>query len=376
MLGVAYTNTEYERLALSNPLNLSDGHARQDLTPAQAEIIESAPGMYRDARTRPLVNIEQEFIDYFFDCAAQNPFPARRRVFLSYSASSAISLVSQACRLRGLDVILIEPCFDNIRHLLMTAGVGVVACSEEMLGDPSAMRDVLGPGKALWIVQPNNPTGHCLVEEQFRRLVDVVVAAKSTLIVDFSFRFFGRDLYRWQQYRAFDAAGLDYVCIEDTGKTWPVADMKAGLTVASPTWADLIHRLHDQLLLSVSPWTLLILSQFMCDALRRGVPNAVRAEIDRNRGVVLDLVRERLVTRAGRWSDNAPLEFLTLPAGASALAFWDGLRRVGVDVLPGHNYYWSDATKGRSQFRVPLARPRVEIDQAVPRLRAALQALA
>ncbi|WP_211256712.1 hypothetical protein, partial [Actinoalloteichus caeruleus] len=59
-LGSAEGNlTQIEYLALNSPLNLADGHARQDLTPSQASIIDELPSLFLKASEQPVDDLER-----------------------------------------------------------------------------------------------------------------------------------------------------------------------------------------------------------------------------------------------------------------------------------------------------------------------------
>ena len=364
-MALRYTNTEFERLALANVINLSDGHARQTLSSKQRAIFASTDQYLEELHGRTQDDIESEFIELFLSCARQESSWDIRRQYLNYSASSALSLAALLCRQRGRRALLIEPCFDNIRHLLLAHQVEVEAISEETLTNPAELREKLGPDVMLWIVQPNNPTGFCLDEQTFNQLADVLEESGAGLVVDFTFRFFAPSLYEWRQYDLFDRTGIDYIAIEDTGKTWAAADLKVGMTVCSQSLAPMVHELHDQLLLNVSPLTLMILIEFLRDSELQGVASAVRSEVDRNRATVRRLVDDNLVALASQMCGNVPLELLELPPTLDAMDFWKSLRSRRVDILPASNYYWTSPFRGRNQFRIPLSRPRFVIDEAV-----------
>lgn len=360
------TNTEFERLALENRINLSDGHARQPLSPRQRQILATTATHLEEARQRPHPDIESEFLELFLSCAGQARNADFSRQYLNYSASSAIALAAQLCRLRGQRALLIEPCFDNIRHLLISHGVAVEAVPEEALFDVTGLSGRLDPRTALWIIQPNNPTGFCLSQSEFETVAEAVAASGATLVIDFTFRFFATSLYQWRQYDFLDQLGVDYLAIEDTGKTWSAADFKVGLTICAHSSAHMVHTLHDQLLLNLSPVLLLMLRDFLLESVRCGVAASVREVVDQNRAVVRRMIDEGLVRSAAVASHNVPLEFLELPESLSAFDLWSALRPLGVDVLPGANYYWSRGNGGRNLFRVPLSRPRPEISEAIP----------
>lgn len=366
------TNTEYERLALTSRVNLSDGHARHTLSDRQREIVGSTLELLTESLSQHQQEMEAEFISNFFLCAAQDVLGERLSSFFSYSSSCAIKMAAQYCRLQGLNVHLIEPCFDNIRHLLETEGVTVIPIREEELLDPDLVARRLNPASALWLVQPNNPTGFCMEQPLFTELIQKVAEQKSTIVIDFCFRFFADSLKRWDQYRTLVASKATFLCLEDTGKTWSLADIKVGVTVCSADSATLIHRLHDELLLSVSPLHLLLLTEFIRDTRKYGIYETVRHEIEMNRCLVHALVERGQLLHPSHECHNVPMEILGLPHEMPSTTFWSELRRRGVDILPAHNYFWSHPEEGRSLFRIPLSRPLPEIKVAVPIIEQAL----
>ncbi len=368
-----FTNTEYERLALASKINLSDGHARLPLTVDQRATIARTLEIFDEVMRTPQEDLEAVFIASFFSCAGQVVRKSARGPFLNYSSSAAIKIAAQYCRIMGLQVLLIEPCFDNIRHILLTEGVRVVALEEEMLADTDTIASIAGPGKAIWIVQPNNPTGFALDRAQFEELVQVLSEAGSTLIVDYCFRFYMRQLGTWDQYRTLTDSRCSYIAIEDTGKTWGLSDIKVGVTVCSADASDLLSRLHDELLLNVSGLHLALLTAFIEDSMLNGLNMSIRQPIEDNRRLIHELVGPGLFGHASDYCCNVPMEFLRLPGESDAINFWKELRASGVDVLPASNYYWTDTTLGRDSLRVPLARDPVDLKAAIPRLQQALR---
>jgi aspartate/methionine/tyrosine aminotransferase len=368
-----FTNTEYERLALAGKINLSDGHARLPLTADQRAIIARTLEIFDDVMRTPQEDLEEVFISSFFACAGQNVRNSAHGPFLNYSSSAAIKIAAQYCRIMGLQVFLIEPCFDNIRHILLTEGVRVTALPEAALADIGSIAAVAGPDKAVWLVQPNNPTGFMLDRIHFEELVQVLSEAGSTLIVDYCFRFHARQLGTWDQYSMLSDSRCSYITIEDTGKTWGFSDIKTGVTVCSMDASELLRRLHEELLLNVSGLHLAILTAFINDSMRNSLDVVVRQPIEENRGLIHGLVQSNLFSHASPYCHNVPMEFLRLPCEYDAIHFWRELRANGVDILPAANYYWTDTTLGRDSLRIPLARDPADLRAAIPRLRNALR---
>jgi aspartate/methionine/tyrosine aminotransferase len=356
-----FTNTEYERLALDGGVNLSDGHARLPLDDIQRSIIATIPQIFDSLADENYEQLERDFIQAFFTLSGQKEAANSEGVFLSFSASSALKMVSQVCRRRRLSILLIEPVFDNIRHFLEFEDVPLVAVGERQLLSPDLLPRH-SETAALWIVLPNNPTGFCLSEAQFRDLVMECQTRGYPLIVDASFRLHAETLVSWDMYRILRSSGLDYIVVEDTGKTWSLHDIKVGITLSSSRFAHELHVLHDQLLLNVSPLHLRILTQFIHDTQRRGLEATIRGPVKRNRRVVHELADSSILKHCGNCR-NVPLELLGVPANVDAHSFWAACRREGVEVLPAQNYYWTSQT-GRHLFRIPLARPTSELIRA------------
>lgn len=367
-----YTLSEYERLALENRVNLSDGHARHTLSTRQRDVIGKTLHYFDVSLTVPQKDVEKDFLSWFFCCAAQGVVSDGLDTFLTFSSSSAIKMAAQYCRMSGLTVYLIEPCFDNIFHILRTEGVNVKPVYEAHLGDLDFVDQLLGPSVALWLVQPNNPTGFCIDEPLFKQLISKVAEKKSTLIIDFCFRLYADNLRLWDQYRYLNESEIKFICFEDTGKTWSLADIKVGISVCSRDIAPLIYRLHDELLLNISPLQLILLTEFIKDSLTNGFYDSVRHPIETNRALIHNLVDQGLIIHASEWCQNVPMELLRLPDQILSSVFWSALRQRGVEVLPATNYFWSRAMEGTSLFRIPLSRPRRDFDVAIPIMRQTL----
>lgn len=373
-LGRGATNTEYERLAQAGGINLSDGHARTPLDSMQRKKLLGSVEERFVARPDLQVDVERAFLDAFFQLAGQPSASTIEEVYLTFSSSSAIKMAARACREAHLTVLLIEPCFDNIYHLLISEGVDVRSISEPMLreGDIEGM---LNSNTALWLVQPNNPTGMLLSASRLTSLMVACATSGATFVCDFAFRMHS-PLVDWDQYAILKQLGVAFMCFEDTGKFLSTQDLKAGVTVSSPHFSGVLHRLHDELLLSVSPVHLAVLTSLINDVVDRGSGPTFRDVVERNRDRVHGLVEDTVLEHRASSCENVPMEVLTLPPALSALEFWSEARRNGVEVLPGSNYYWSGRESPLGEFfRLPLARPEDEVEYACSVIASTLRAL-
>ena len=149
--------THIERLALHSPINLADGHARQSLHPATMSAVVERFSALMSAPV-DVTEIEGEFLDAL---TARSGVPYNRpRTWISYSASIAIDIVAKLLTRRGLRVGLVAPTFDNLSALIERNGTELVAVPEEWLTPTVDFDRLMSLGlSALFVVQPNNPTG-------------------------------------------------------------------------------------------------------------------------------------------------------------------------------------------------------------------------
>jgi aspartate/methionine/tyrosine aminotransferase len=364
------TSTTYERRSLDVGLNLSDAHSRQPLTASQQRIVERFPALFAEACRRTQFDLEEDFIDEFLALANQSRRYPYERYLLSYSASSAVTMLASYCvRLRKA-VALIEPVFDNISSILRREGVILEVLPEELLtrDDPSADLSKLA-SDLIWIGSPNNPTGSYLDRRQFGRLVEFCATRGKTLVVDCCFRFFCRDMRSWDQYELLKSSGVSFVMIEDTGKTWATAEMKVGMVVCSDDVYPEMYRLHDDLLQCVSPFHLVVLTEFLRDTQASGFEATVLHYIGINRELVQRECSSAVLEPINPVERGATVEWIQIHAPFSGEDLWKALAAVGVYILPGSNFYWHVPSKGQRFVRIALARDPAIVSQAVPMIK-------
>ncbi len=360
------TSTTYERRSLDQAINLSDAHCRQPLTSTQIDIIDRFPELFHEARKWSQSKLEEVFIRAFMNLADEPIHQDFSRYMLSYSASSAITMVVSHCARAGKRVALIEPVFDNISSILLRENVEVVPLSEkdctvEQL--PVALAR-LEPA-VVWLVSPNNPTGWVLSEPEFRILVQYCVDHRCTLVLDASFRFFSPAPIGWSQYEILEDSGVSYIMLEDTGKTWSSSEIKVGLTVCSPDMYAGMYRLHDDLLQSVSPFHLRVLTEFIQDSARNGIENSILPAVSKNRAILRSVLSDGNLEFITEMQSPVSVDWLRLPEGSDCEVFVHDAIRNGVHILPGTNFFWHQREQGRNLVRVALARdPQLMLEGA------------
>jgi aspartate/methionine/tyrosine aminotransferase len=363
------TSTEYERHSISYSvnINLSDGHAHQPATPSQARIIQRFPELYYEANQSSQYDLEIRFIEAFLRLGGQSRVNPYSRYFLSYSASSAITMLAGYFRRTNRQVALIEPCFDNIPSILRREDVGLQVLSEEWLMDPDLeARLATLQADVIWIVMPNNPTGLVVSEEVFRSILHSCLRTRRTFVCDFCFRFFCPSMYRWDQYAALQDSNVSYATIEDTGKTWSTSEMKFGILTCSDDLYPAMHRFHDDLLLNVSPFHLKVLTDFVEDSARTGLDETILHYTQANRQTLKQAFAGSVLKSVTSEDAPIPLEWVQICASYTDKDLWRALTDRGVHILPGSNFYWHTPGKGKSYVRIPLARDPAIVAQAAP----------
>jgi aspartate/methionine/tyrosine aminotransferase len=356
--GGARTLTAWEWRGLHHDFNLADGHAHQSLHSTQDVIVRDFPELFLAAEKQPQTTHEERFATTFFSLAGQSSAPTTLPALMHYSASVATdvvakSLVASGCRRVGL----LTPTFDNIPMLLRRVGLTLRPCSEADVWS-SDCAAVLAGVDALFLVLPNNPTGREPTATEFQRLVAATSHAGVKLICDCSFRLFGL-LHEWDQYEiVLQHPGLDFVFIEDTGKTWPTADLKAGFLCASHGLYPTLSEISDEILLNVSPFTLSLLERFAAvESTGDAHPTSfLCADTAATNRTYLRRVLAGSPLRIECSSSRISVEWLRLPSGWHSVSLTAWLAEKGIAILPGGPFHWDDPQRGGSFIRIALMR--------------------
>src|SRR4051794_12935872 len=116
--------TAFQRRAMSGAFNLADAHARQTLSVAESRIIDELSDIFRVAAVADPVDLEAEVFDAIASLTGQR-HSVRFPRFPCLSASVATEIVANLLRSRGMNLHLVEPCFDNIPDILRRHGVSL-----------------------------------------------------------------------------------------------------------------------------------------------------------------------------------------------------------------------------------------------------------
>ena len=344
--------TQMAERAIDAAVNVSDGHPRQTPTPAQAAIVGALPELFEEARTTPLETIEARAHDAFFSALGQHgALSEPRRILSAYASSVAMDVLARFLASRTSDVGLVHPTFDNIPDLLRAWSLRLTPVEEdELVGGTLDALDRVG---ALFVTNPNNPTGTCVGAARLAEVAQECARRGVVLVLDTSFRGFDRRA-QYDTYAVLDATDVEYVVIEDTGKLWPVLELKIGFLVAS----DAIHReIADALsdiMLNVSPVISALVTRLAADAVDGGF-DQLHGLIERNRTLLANAIDGSGASLACPDS-RVSVALVRLPDGVSGVRLTSTLRRRGLHVFPGHLFHWAQPGDGDRFLRVALAR--------------------
>jgi aspartate/methionine/tyrosine aminotransferase len=340
-------------------LNLTDGHARLVLSEQQAAIVARIPEMFAEASRRPFPVIEREAHAAFFRAMGQHSAPVGSgRILSCYSSTLATDILARALPF-GATVAVLHPTFDNIADLFVTRGLSLVPLSEEALLE----RNWPGPRvSAIMVTHPNNPTGLVTPEGHLRSLAAHAARHSQIVIVDASFRGQVRDA-QYDMYAVLDDADADWVIIEDTGKLWPVHELKVGLLAYSKRTKLPIERAFSESLLSASPVVLQLVKALAEDWAEGGYERA-RALLDRNRAVVRTAIEPVGLRLADPASQISVARIELPPRGPDSSLLYKEMLARGMHVLPCAPFHWADPQSGLRYIRLSLARPFATVESA------------
>jgi aspartate/methionine/tyrosine aminotransferase len=353
------TAMEVDALSDDGGLNLTDGHARLDLTAEQSAIVARLPEMFATATQKSFSEIELAAHRAFFQAIGQHTAPiGTGRILSCYSSTLATDIVARALP-RGATIAVLHPTFDNIADLFVTRGLAVVPLTEPQL---LAKAWPAAPVRAVVITLPNNPTGLVMPPRHLRSLAENAVVLGQTVIIDASFRGQVRDA-QYDTYALLDDVGVDWITIEDSGKLWPTHELKIGMLAFSERTQLPIERAFSESLLAASPVVLQLVEKLAADWVDGGYDRAMEL-VERNRAVVRDTISAAGLQLADPTSQISVAR-IELPAdGPDSATLYEDMCRRGVHVLPCAPFYWADPEAGLRYIRISLARPFDMVEKA------------
>lgn len=372
--------TQHEIRALATRYNLADAHTHQRQSASQHKIVSRLPELWYESEEGLQSTYEERFMDAFFRLHGQETARRMRRTMLSYAASISTMVAGMFLRQRRMSVSLVEPCFDNLHDVLANLGVPLYPIDESVLHDPDTIYAQLKRQvrtDALFLVDPNNPTGFTLLQYGRRGFEEVLRFCRDhnkLLLIDFcfaSFTLFDEKLTRFDMYEMLEASGVTYLAIEDTGKTWPVQDAKAAMITSSRDIQEAVYNIHTSVLLNVSPFVLNMLTHYVEDSITDRL-HSVRGVLDRNREVAREALQGSILEYQEPVAKVSVAWFRLDTPDLTASELQRELAEQDLYVLPGRYFYWSQPSRGESHVRLALAREPEMFAAAITRMRGLL----
>lgn len=374
--------TQHEIAALKTRFNLADAHTHQSQSRSQRGIVESLPSLWYRAENQTQYQSEQEFIETFYRFHGQHRALQRKdEIYLVYAASIGMHITATYLKKHNMRVGLIEPCFDNLHDLMKHMQVPMSPLGELLFRDHSAIYGNLVEHAidldALVLVDPNNPTGFSLFSpgpEAFLEVVRFCVDYDKLLVMDLCFAAFiltsGQP--RCDVYAILEDAGVRYIAMEDTGKTWPLQDAKCATIMASRDLNEDIYNIVTSVLLNVSPFILNLITRYVEDS---GADDfaSVRQVLETNRRCAREHLDLPLLGYCEPMVETSVAWFQIKDPAVSADALQDYLLQRNIYVLPGKYFYWHHPQQGQHYIRIALARNPEMFAQAMQAMRAALE---
>ncbi|MCX5199581.1 aminotransferase class I/II-fold pyridoxal phosphate-dependent enzyme [Streptomyces sp. NBC_00249] len=373
--------TQHEIEALKTRYNLADAHTHQRQSPTQDQIVARLPELWHESETKQQAHFETTFLDAFFRLHRQPTARAMGRTLLSYSASVATMVAGMYLKKREMSVALVEPCFDNLVDLLRNMQVPIAPLPEQALHETATIYDRLVENvtaDAIYLVDPNNPTGFTLLAQKlegFREVVRYCVDHDKVLVMDFCFASFALcdpEIGRVDIYELLEESGVTYMVMEDTGKTWPIQDAKCAMITASRDIHEEVYNLHTSVLLNVSPFVLNMVTQYVEDSITDDF-SSVREIITTNGAAAREAMAGTVLAFQEPVVHTSVAWFEILDENLTATALQAALFDEEVYVLPGTFFYWDTPARGERYVRLALARNPEVFAGAMDRMRKVLE---
>ncbi len=350
--------TGYEIDTLPASYNLTDGHAFRGWSPDEEAIINCSEQLFKNNTRQMQLQLEREYIRDFLALGKQTHNEEQLAYLMCFTASMAFEVLANFLRLNQLNMTLIEPCFDNLADIFIRHQIPMVPFPDAHLEAPvevfaQALERV--ETDAICLVTPNNPTGMTLSAENLQCLVAFCQRRQKLLVLDNCFRaYIPRDML-YDQYHIILDADIDVVLIEDTGKTWPTAEIKAPFFAISRArgFFDRIYDIYTDFLLHISPVGIKLMHEFIrlsqADELAH-----IQHIVQTNLQTLYHQLEGTLLTPMGK--PFMSVAWLRVDYPMTGFELKEILDDHGVHILSGDHFYWTDHKLGSQFVRIALTR--------------------
>jgi aspartate/methionine/tyrosine aminotransferase len=343
-----------ERRSLTLTYNLADAQNYVSMNVKQRAVIDQLANLFDVARGRAYGELKQDLLRAVLAGLQQKrALCTPNNVLLCYSATIGLEVAATYARLDRTDgrvVGLIHPTFDTLAYIALRHNLRIKPIEERELLMPAALIKSASFGVII-LTLPNNPTGFQLHRDEFTTLVAACQENDILLIIDCCYRYYSREPFDY--YEILVDSGVDYLVIEDTGKLFPLLDIKLGMLNCNDRIFPKINSIHSDFLLEVSKFSMTLITEFF-RAEDADMKATYLATIEANRDYVISNLGEVNVLPIG--GQNINVQLLRVPDGMSSGALQDELARRDVGIIDATKLYWADPARGRRDIRIALAR--------------------
>ncbi|RDD61438.1 aminotransferase class I/II-fold pyridoxal phosphate-dependent enzyme [Ferruginivarius sediminum] len=365
--------TNYEWKGMHSRASLADGHAYHDIPKHMLEVIEKLPQIWDEATGIRVPEAQSRFREAWehFTCET---LALGAEMWICPTASNSIDLVAAILAGRAMRTGLLEPTFDNLALLFRRRGAALTPIPEADLSNGS-LDGYLDGIDAIFVVDPNNPTGSQLDGTQWEQIIRLCADHNKTLIVDRTFRFFSTAEPKLSELLAqYD---VPFMIIEDTGKTWPTLDLKMSPVICSQHYTDVMSQLYQEMYLCASPFAMLFFHYILSSAPPYSEHfDSLQALLLRRRDMLRAAIAESGLRTAQEGENSClPIEWLDCSAmGDDDSRIVEALNARGVHLLPGYPFFWSQSPlmAPRNRLRVSLLKKEADFQLGVSILKSAL----
>ncbi|MEG4629482.1 pyridoxal phosphate-dependent aminotransferase [Microcoleus sp. AR_TQ3_B6] len=357
--------TQHEVEALKQKYNYADAHTHQSQSKSQLEIIKRLPELWLESEKTKQETLEKKFIENFYKIRGLETALEGNNVMLYYAASIATIHIANYLLKKRLSVSLLEPCFDNLYEILMHMEIPLSPLKEDLLHDDDKIYENLKThvkSDAIFLVDPNNPTGFTLLgkknKKAFEKVVQFCKDYDKILIIDYCFANFlmnDEEIELYDTYKVLKESGIKYMAIEDTGKTWPIQDAKIAMLKVSDHLYEEMYSIYTAYILNVSPFILNFLTEYLLDAQKCQFAST-RNILNTNRQILSKSFQDSILTPLKPKSKVSVAWCEIREPHLKATELQRILYEEGVYVLPGTYFFWHNPNLGEKYIRIALAR--------------------
>jgi len=295
-------------------------------------------------------------------------------VTITVGVTEAIVAATLATIEVGDEVVIIEPAHENYVPAVQFAG-GVprfVALQPpDFRLEPKALQATISPRtRAILVNTPQNPTGRVFTRKELEEIAEVAIAHNLLVITD---EIYDHILYDGGQHIApATLAGLAErtISIGGISKIYAVTGWRLGYVIAPPELSAAIRTVHDYLVICApTPFQHASLTAL---AQPDRYYEQVRTDYHQRRERMMSILEQTGFTaRPPEGAYYVLADFSAWKFSGNAEAFTRHLiTEVGVAVVPGTAFYYSDPTLGNRLVRFAFAKRPETFDEVEKRLRA------